>query len=653
VNAGSVSASGAVSGATVLATGLTSGNCVQASTGGLLTTTGAACAAGGGVTSVTSANALLVAAPTTGAVVLTPNEAPTFTGSVTGQNYLNILNSGGGYTNGGGPGAAEIIANCTGGTPCNQQQAFLWATTAGSGINSFLGSDSTKTIQGVTGTYFDMGSNNNGTPTVTTAINLSTGAIGTIGSIASGTLTSGDCLQAGTNGVIQNAAAACGTGTVTAVTGSGVIVSSGGTTPNITCPTCGTGSGTVTSVTGTANQITSTNPTTTPVLSIPSTFIAPGSIASTTSITDGGLSGSSGDCVQLGAAGILTATAGACGVAGSGVTSVTSANALLVAAPTTGAVVLTPNETPTFTGTVTSANLTTGTVSAGFITSSGTIQTTGGADILAGGGGYVAGNNLYALALTSGQCVQSGTGGILTSSGAACGSVTSVTASGGAASSGGTTPNITVTNPVTATAPTVQRFTSGTGTYTTPAGVKWIKLYTVGGGGGGGGSGTTPGTGGTGGTTTFGTALITDTGGVGGSNSGTQPAGGTATVAAGPLIEVAVSGGQGGMSPSGAGGMGGNSCVGGAGTTSGNGSSVAGGSAATNSGSGGGGTTGGSSSSNGGAAGGCAQVIIDAPLATYAYAVGAAGTAGTAGTGGQTGGAGGSGNISVEEHYNY
>jgi len=232
--------------------------------------------------------------------------------------------------------------------------------------------------------------------------------------------------------------------------------------------------------------------------------------------------------------------------------------------------------------------------------------------------------------------------------------VKSITAGTGISITGtASVPIISATSPVTATAPTVQRFTSGTGTYTTPAGVKWIKLYTVGGGGGGGGSGTTPGTGGTGGTTTFGTALITDTGGVGGNNTGTQPAGGTATVAAGPLIEVAVSGGQGGMSPTGAGGMGGNSCVGGAGTTSGNGSSVAGGSAATNSGSGGGGTTGGSSSSNGGAAGGCAQVIIDAPLATYAYAVGAAGTAGTAGTGGQTGGAGGSGNISVEEHYNY
>ena len=40
----------------------------------------------------------------------------------------------------------------------------------------------------------------------------------------------------------------------------------------------GGGGGTVTSVTGTTNEISVANPTTTPVLSIPSTFIAPGSI---------------------------------------------------------------------------------------------------------------------------------------------------------------------------------------------------------------------------------------------------------------------------------------------------------------------------------------------------------------------------------------
>jgi hypothetical protein len=65
--------------------------------------------------------------------------------------------------------------------------------------------------------------------------------------------------------------AACGgggSGTVTAVTGTAPIVSSGGTTPAISCPTCGTGSGTVTSVTGTTNQVDVATSTTTPVVSI-------------------------------------------------------------------------------------------------------------------------------------------------------------------------------------------------------------------------------------------------------------------------------------------------------------------------------------------------------------------------------------------------
>lgn len=64
----------------------------------------------------------------------------------------------------------------------------------------------------------------------------------------------------------------------------------------------------VTSVTGTANQITSSGGLT-PVLSIPSTFIAPGSIQATTSVTatsvtDSGLT--NGDCVQAGTGGLLT-----------------------------------------------------------------------------------------------------------------------------------------------------------------------------------------------------------------------------------------------------------------------------------------------------------------------------------------------------------
>ena len=60
---------------------------------------------------------------------------------------------------------------------------------------------------------------------------------------------------------------------------------------------------------------------------------------------------------------------------------------------------------------------------------------------------------------------------------------------------------------------TVQVFTSGSGTYTTPAGCKAIWVRCVGGGGGGGGTGTSPAAATAGGNTTFGTALLTANGG--------------------------------------------------------------------------------------------------------------------------------------------
>ena len=65
--------------------------------------------------------------------------------------------------------------------------------------------------------------------------------------------------------------------------------------------------------------------------------------------------------------------------------------------------------------------------------------------------------------------------------------------------------------------PTIQKFTSGSGTYTTPTGVKYIKVNMVGAGGGGGGGGTvaTITTGSDGGNTTFGTTLLVANGGKG------------------------------------------------------------------------------------------------------------------------------------------
>jgi hypothetical protein len=213
------------------------------------------------------------------------------------------------------------------------------------------------------------------------------------------------------------------------------------------------------------------------------------------------------------------------------------------------------------------------------------------------------------------------------------------------------------------TKPTVQIFTSGSGTYTTPAKVKWIRVTMVGGGGGGGGGSSTAaangGTGGTGGTTTFGTSLLTCTGGAGGANYGNPGGAGGAATLNSPAVGLAFSGGTGGMSAGfvstaefGTGGYGGASPLGGSG--GGGGAADAGDAAVSNTGSGGGGGSSTGTSGRGGSGGGAGayiQAIITSPSASYSYAIGAAGTAGTAGTSGTAGGAGGSGIVMVEEFY--
>jgi hypothetical protein len=219
--------------------------------------------------------------------------------------------------------------------------------------------------------------------------------------------------------------------------------------------------------------------------------------------------------------------------------------------------------------------------------------------------------------------------------------------------------------------PTVQKFLSGTGVYTAPKGVLYIRVRMVGGGGGGGGSGAVAGTpgsaGGTGGTTTFGTTLLSAAGGVGGGAyvSNTSPGqagtGGSASLGTGPVGLALAGGSATGAAVSSTtntvfGGAGGNSVFGGGGTgssLSNSNADQAGGAGVTNTGGGGGGASGFTSHFNGpgGGAGGYVDAVITSPLSTYAWAVGAAGTAGTAGTSGAAGGLGGSGIILVEEFY--
>jgi hypothetical protein len=204
---------------------------------------------------------------------------------------------------------------------------------------------------------------------------------------------------------------------------------------------------------------------------------------------------------------------------------------------------------------------------------------------------------------------------------------------------------------------TIQRFTSGSGTYTPPAGVYQIKVTMSGGGGGGAGDGVGAGSGGTGGSTTFGGS--TTTGGGGGIAGGGSPgAGGTYTVGSAHTAIISVAGGpgQGGYpnaaTNSGIGGSGGNNPFGGG---AGGGGYNQGGFTSPNNTGGGGGGAGASSSvaTNGGAgggAGGYLQFIQSAPT-SQSYSIGAGGTAGTAGAGAFAGGVGGSGVIIVEEYY--
>lgn len=202
-------------------------------------------------------------------------------------------------------------------------------------------------------------------------------------------------------------------------------------------------------------------------------------------------------------------------------------------------------------------------------------------------------------------------------------------------------------NPYTyaTSAPTVTTYTSGSGTYTTPAGVKFLVVEMVGGGGGGAGSGAGAGNGSNGGNTTFGTATAY------GGNAG-LPSGGTGGGASGGTINL-----QGGM-----GGFGGGNSVPGAlggssyfagGGAGGNNAAGNASNAPANTGAGGGGA-GGSATVQGayaGGAGGYVQWVISSPSATYSYGVAAGGAGGAAGTSGGVGGSGAAGIIIIYEYY--
>lgn len=204
--------------------------------------------------------------------------------------------------------------------------------------------------------------------------------------------------------------------------------------------------------------------------------------------------------------------------------------------------------------------------------------------------------------------------------------------------------------------PTIQTFTSGTGTYTLPTGPSpiYLKIKMAGGGGGGGAAATNSGS--DGGATSFGTSLLTASPGIGGdpNTAASGGTGGSYTINS-PAIGYGFVGGDGssGMFNSSAsvqpsGGTGGSNPFGGGGGSH----PTTGLDGAPNTGAGGGGGNGGASqnSGSGGGAGGYIEAIISSPSSTYSYTVGAGGAGALTGSG-AAGGAGAAGIIIVEEHY--
>lgn len=200
------------------------------------------------------------------------------------------------------------------------------------------------------------------------------------------------------------------------------------------------------------------------------------------------------------------------------------------------------------------------------------------------------------------------------------------------------------------TLPTVQTFTSSSGTYNRPSNVLWIEVLLIGGGGGGSGSG---GNGGNGGDTcwnTSGAACTTPVysagGGKGSAGSGVGGLGGT--VAGSSSCTTSAAGGDGGGSAgvAVAGATGGSSSLAGGGTGGAAGGSNTGKDGKANTGSGAGGGSAASAGYQGGGAGATCYVVIGSPASSYTYAVGAGGSAGSGG-----GGVGGTGYIRVIEHY--
>jgi hypothetical protein len=171
-------------------------------------------------------------------------------------------------------------------------------------------------------------------------------------------------------------------------------------------------------------------------LAVPQYITMVGNYIITGTLTSNSLQGSVGHCVQIGTNGVLQAASSACGGGGGGVTSVTNTDGNLTVSPNTGDVIANLSLFPSVSNiqvTSLSPNTCVASNGASQLTSGGLCvdSVSAGTNITLTGPGFAPTINTVSAptfsgvtdsALTPGECVQAGAAGLLTTTGASCGS---------------------------------------------------------------------------------------------------------------------------------------------------------------------------------------------------------------------------------------
>jgi hypothetical protein len=444
---------GTVYAAAVTDSGLTSGNCVQAGTGGILTTTSSACgSSGGGITGLTAGNDIAVGSGSTPSVAVT--NAPTFTGGVAAASFnASSTNVTQGFHNAG---------TLTSGTSCG----VALGAPIGSGTGySCISTSSSATVATVVAKVLGLGPNASTYYAFDQNGNLGLqNNLFANGATLSG-LTGGNCIQAGTGGLLATISTPCGT--LTSLTAGNDIAVGTGTTPTVSVTNSPTFTGQVNGGVFAANS--------SGITGVP--------------FSDGTAGTAAGDVLVYGNGNttgktkVGTTSSSINGITGDvlGVTSVTGVTTVVANLDHVGNFSVTGNvygsqfqdEGAAATSTLCTDSLkslssvcsgvsaTYNSVAAGTFNDTGLTATTNvctdsskNLTSTCSGVGVtfsaVTAGTMTDSGLTSGQCVQAGTGGLLATTGSACGSggggVSSIVAGTNISTSGSTTVTVNVIN---------------------------------------------------------------------------------------------------------------------------------------------------------------------------------------------------------------